>query len=72
MLKQRREPNQELEGRIPPPPSPAVCCLPSSNAQDELLVETDLSGDRPVTDAELEAIIRLLGGDLDILLGLRR
>ena len=66
MLKLRPESTCEVEADIlpVPPTSPQ----PPDSTPDELLVETDLSTGRPVTDAELEAIIRLLDCDLARLL----
>lgn len=49
-------------------PAPAGSLRVSNPAPDELLVETDLSTGRLVTDAEIEAIVRLLGDDLARLL----
>ncbi|MEI7601981.1 MAG: hypothetical protein WCJ41_22075 [Aestuariivirga sp.] len=62
MLKRRSESNREGEADIPPVPAPG--CPPSVGSPEGFTVETDLSADRQVTDAELEAICRLLGDDL--------
>ena len=67
MLKRRPDSNRETEADILS--APAAHCPPVGLSTDGLVVETDLSGDRQVTDAELEAIIRLLGDDLARLLG---
>jgi hypothetical protein len=45
-------------------PAPAAPLPPQSPGPVDLPVETDLSTDRPVTDAEIDAICRLLGEDL--------
>lgn len=66
MLKLRPESTCVVEVDVLPAPAGS---LPVSNpAPDELLVETDLSTGRLVTDAELEAVIRLLGDELGRLL----
>lgn len=67
MLKRRPGSIRDRKADNQPVPSPygATPGMPP----DEFLVETDLSADRKVTDAELEAIIRLLGEDLARLLG---
>ena len=62
MLKQRSDSNREVDADIPS--ALAADCPPEGLSPDGFLVETDLSIDRKVTDAELEAICRLLGGDL--------
>lgn len=49
--------------------APAAECLCEGMSPIGVVVETDFPIDREVTDAELEAIIRLLGGDLVRLLG---
>jgi len=67
MLKRRPDTNREGEADILLVPAP--CCPPSVESPDGFTVETDLSVDRQVADAELEAICRLLGGDLARLLG---
>lgn len=67
MLKRRSDSNREAEADILS--APAADCPPEDMSPDVSLVETDLSSDRKVTDAELEAIIRLLGEDLARLLG---
>ena len=36
--------------------------------QDEIVLVSDLDPDRPITEAELDAIVRLLGDDLARLL----
>lgn len=66
MLKRRPDTNREVEADIPS--APAADCPPEDMSPDVFLVETDLSGDCRVTDAELEAIARLLGDDLARLL----
>ena len=66
MLKRRSDTNREVEAVIPS--APASDCPPEDMSPDVFLVETDLSTDRQVSDAELEAIVRLLGGDLASLL----
>jgi hypothetical protein len=66
MLKRRSKSNREGEADIPPVPAP--CCPPSVESPDGFTVETDLCIVRQVTDAELEAICRLLGEDLARLL----
>ncbi|WP_374625474.1 hypothetical protein [Devosia sp.] len=38
----------------------------------ELIVETDLTAEFPLTEAELRAIARLLGSELETILGLPR
>jgi hypothetical protein len=65
MLKRQSESNREGEADIPPVPAG---CPPSVGSPDGFTVETDLCIDRKVTDAELEAICRLLGDDLARLL----
>jgi hypothetical protein len=62
MLKRRPESSREREADILPVPAP--CCSPSGESPDGFTVETDLGIDRQFTDAELEAISRLLGKDL--------
>lgn len=66
MLKRRPDSNREAEADILS--APAADCPPVGLSPDGLVVETDLFGDHKVTDAELEAIIRLLGEDLARLL----
>jgi hypothetical protein len=44
---------------------------PSSTCA-ELQFETDLGSSFPVTEPELKAIVRLLGSELDVILGLLR
>jgi len=66
MLKRRSESNREGAAEILPVPAPG--CPPSVGSPDGFTVETDLAIDRQVTDAELEAICRLLGEDLARLL----
>ena len=66
MLKQR--PNSIREGEADISSVPAADYTPGGLSPDGFLVETDLSSDRQVTDAELEAIVRLLSGDLARLL----
>ena len=67
MLKRRPDSNREAEADILS--APAADYPPVGLSPDRLVVETDLSRDRQVTDTELEAIIRLLGEDLARLLG---
>ena len=66
MFKQRPDANREGEADIPS--ALVTDCPPVSMPPDAIVVETDLSSDRQVTDAELEAIVRLLGDDLARLL----
>ena len=66
MLKRRSDTNREGETDIPS--APAADYPPEDMPPDVFMVETDLSGDCRVSDAELEAIVRLLGDDLARLL----
>ena len=66
MLKRRSDSNREAEADILS--APAAYCPLVGLSPDGFVVETDLSGDCRVTDAELEAIARLLGDDLARLL----
>jgi hypothetical protein len=66
MLKRRPDSNREAEADILS--APAADCPLVGLSPDVFVVETDLSSDRQVSDAELEAIVRLLGDDLARLL----
>lgn len=66
MLKRLPDTNRRVDADIPS--APASCCPPSVELPDGFTLETDFPIDRPVTDAELEAIVRLLGEDLARLL----
>ena len=52
-------------------PHPAVLQHPHGNRRAEaiLAVDSSLSAQTPVSAAEVDAIIRLLGDDLDLILG---
>lgn len=62
MLKLQPESRCEVEPDVLP--APGAPLPPQGPGSVDLPVETDLSTNRPVTEAEIDAICRLLGEDL--------
>ncbi len=62
-----RPPRNRSEARLVPAET-ADACGDDRNRQDGVSVVSDLDPDRPITEAELDAILRLLGEDLAHLL----
>ena len=52
----------------PSPAQTADARAEERNRKDEVVLVSDLDPDRPITEAELDAILRLLGDDLARLL----